>query len=151
MEEGEGDDEMDEDDEDRDEDEVAAVPAGRRVFFAAPTGKYAGEEEEEEDAATPPPAGDEIAALGESSRTMQQDEFNTAAWAFNNTNGFDTSAKAYSNSFTVPLRPVQQLDVEDLPMEDLAIEEGDLDMEGNIPPRAMSPDWTKDPLDPRNK
>jgi hypothetical protein len=31
------------------------------------------------------------------------------------------------------------------------MEEDDLPMEGNIPPRAMSPDWTKDPLDPRNR
>jgi hypothetical protein len=130
-------------------------------------------------AATPPPVGDEFAQLGESSGKMQQNQgapgvtvstqvasaqtysnTNTFTLPFRpkqptvatesqeNNNGFNTSAQTYSNTnnFTLPFRPKQQLPVEDLPME-----EDDLPMEGNIPPRAMSPDWTKDPLDPRNR
>lgn len=41
-----------------------------------------------------------------------------------------------NNTFTLPFRPSHH---------------DHLNATGNIPPRALSPDWTKDPMDPRNR
>ena len=62
-----------------------------------------------------------------------------------------------TNTFTLPFRPMQR-PVATEPRENNTTTlpyrpsyHDHLNATGNIPPRALSPDWTKDPMDPRNR
>ena len=62
-----------------------------------------------------------------------------------------------TNTFTLPFHPMQR-PVTTEPRENNTTTlpyrpsyHGHLNATGNIPPRALSPNWTKDPMDPRNR
>lgn len=104
-------------------------------------------------------------AVAESRRKSEQDKaMSDRAIRMQGASGVEASTQVTTsenqnntNTFTLPFHPMQR-PVTTEPRENNTTTlpyrpsyHGHLNATGNIPPRALSPNWTKDPMDPRNR